>query len=258
VNGHLSQSRTAWLCAEQADHHGLRAWISGLQALICYWARRPHDSIRYAQRGAAYAQRACSTALVWLPASEAGAWAVLGNAEEARDGIERAEQAWDQLRPNELDELGGIATFSKARQLHFSAGALMWLPDASSMAEDYACRAVEAYADPTGPDWSFAGAAGSRAVLAIARTRRGEIDGAAEALIPVLDLPPEQRVNGVVQSVNQVHQALSGMSTSATARDLQERIEHYVLTPARAVAMCSVIHPFQPAAHKSSSGILSG
>jgi hypothetical protein len=24
----LSQSRTAWLCAEQADHHGLRAWIS--------------------------------------------------------------------------------------------------------------------------------------------------------------------------------------------------------------------------------------
>jgi hypothetical protein len=51
----LAQSRTAWLCAEQAAHDGLSAWISGLQALICYWASRPHDSIRYAQRGIPYA-----------------------------------------------------------------------------------------------------------------------------------------------------------------------------------------------------------
>jgi hypothetical protein len=66
---------------------GLRAWISGLQALICYWARRPYDSIRYAQRGTAYAQRAGNTAMVWLAASEARAWAVLGNGERAWDAI---------------------------------------------------------------------------------------------------------------------------------------------------------------------------
>ena len=128
----LAQSRTAWLCAEQADHDGLRAWICGLQSLISYWARRPHDSIRYAQRGATYADRAGSSATVWLPASEARAWAVLGNTERTRDGIERAERAWDQVRPNELDEMGGIATFSQARLLYFAADALVWLPDESS------------------------------------------------------------------------------------------------------------------------------
>ena len=232
----LAQSRTAWLCAEQADHDGLRAWISGLQALICYWARRPHDSIRYAQRGDAYAQRAGNTTTVWLAASMARAWAVLGNGEQARGAIERAEQAWNQAHPDELDEMGGIATFSRPRQLYFAADALAWLPDESSTADDYARQAVEAYSDPADPHWAFGDAAGSHAALAIARIGRGEVDGAADALAPVLDLPSEQRINGVVHSVNRVHRALNQTPTSATARDLQERIESYALTPVRLLA----------------------
>jgi hypothetical protein len=232
----LAQSRTAWLCAEQADHDGLRTWICGLQSLICYWARRPHDSIRYAQRGAGYAQRAGNTALVWLPASEARAWAALGNGEQAREGIERAEQGWEQVRPDELDEMGGIATFSRPRQLYFAADALAWLPDGSSTDQDYAQQAVEAYSDPADPHWAFGDAAGSHTVLAIARIGRAEIEGAADALRPVLDLPTEQRINGIVQSVNRVHRALNHLPTSTTVRELQERIESYVLTPARALA----------------------
>jgi hypothetical protein len=232
----LAQSRTAWLCAEQADHDGLRAWICGLQALICYWARRPHDSIRYAQRGAVYAQRAGNTALVWLPASEGRAWAVLGNSEQTRDAIERAEQAWHQVHPDEMDEMGGIATFSRSRQLYFAADALAWLPDESSAAEDYARQAVDAYSDPADPHWAFGDAAGSGAALAIARIGRGEVDGAADALAPVLDLPTQQRINGIVNSVNRVHRALNHPYANATARDLQERIESYVLTPVRTLA----------------------
>ncbi|HEU0089176.1 MAG TPA: hypothetical protein VFQ77_16275 [Pseudonocardiaceae bacterium] len=231
----LAQSRTAWLCAEQADHDGLRAWISGLQALICYWARRPHDSIRYAQRGTAYAQRAGNTATVWLPASEARAWAALGNTEQTRQAIERAEQGRDRVRPDEMDAMGGIATFSRSRQLYFAADALVWLPDESSTAEDYARQAVEAYSDSTDPDWAFSDAAGSRTSLAIARIGRGEIDGAADALTPVLDLPTEQRINGIVHSVNRVHRALNHMPDSATARELQERIESYTQASARMI-----------------------
>jgi hypothetical protein len=232
----LSQSRTAWLCAEQADHDGLRAWISGLQSLICYWARRPHDSIRYAQRGTAYAQRVSSTSLVWLPASEACAWAVLGNGEQAREAIERAERAWDRVHPNELDEMGGITTFCRPRQLHFAAEALVWLPEESSATEDYARRAVDAYSDPADQHWSFGSAAGSRAVLAVTRIRRREVDGATDALAPVFDLPAEQRINGIVQSMNRVHHALSHAPTSVTIRELQERIECYTRTPVRMLA----------------------
>ena len=173
---------------------------------------------------------------MWLPASEARAWAVLGNSERAHDAIERAEQAWDQVQPDDIDEVGGIATFSRSRQLYFAADALIWLPDEFSTAEDYARQAVEAYSDPADPNWAFGDAAGSYTALAIARIGRAEIDGAADALAPVLDLPPEQRINGIVHSVNRAHRALNHTPTSDTARDLQERIESYVLTPVRALA----------------------
>lgn len=236
----LSQSRTAWLCAEQADHDGLRAWISGLQSLICYWARRPYDSISYAQRGALYAERARSTAMVSLPASEARAWAALGNAERAHDAIERAERAWEQVHPDEMDEMGGIGTFSRSRQLYFAADAIVWLPEVSSgesaVAEDCARQAVEAYSDTSDPHWAFGDAAGSHTALAITRIRREEIDGAADALAPVLDLPTEQRINGIVHSVNRVHRALSHVPTSVTTRELEEQIEYYTQTPMRMLA----------------------
>lgn len=231
----LAQSRTAWLCAEQADHDGLRAWISGLQALISYWARRPHDSIRYAQRGATYAQRIGNTATVLLPASEARAWATLGNVDETRNAISRAEHAWDHVRPDDLDELGGLATFSRSRQLYFAVDALAWLPAEADTADEYARQAVTAYSDPASPDWAFGDAAGSRAGLAIARIARGEVDGAAEALAPVFDLSAEERINGIIHSVNRVHLTLSLATTSTTTRELQERIESYTSLPMRAL-----------------------
>lgn len=230
----LAQSRTAWLCAEQADHNGLRAWISGLQSLVCYWARRPHDSIRYAQRGTAYAQRAGSTMNIWLPASEARAWAALGNTEQTHEAITRSEQAWDHVHPDDLDEMGGIVTFSRARQLYYAADALAWLPrEPSDRADEYARQAVAAYADPADPDWAFGDAAGSRADLAIARIERGEVEGALDAISPVLSLPVEQRINGIVHSVNRVHRALNNSAISSASRELQESIEDYTSTPVR-------------------------
>ena len=65
----LTQSRTAYLCADQADHDGLRAWIRGLQALITYWDGRLNESVRYAQQGAQFARQGNSTAAVWCPSA---------------------------------------------------------------------------------------------------------------------------------------------------------------------------------------------
>jgi hypothetical protein len=36
----MAQARTAYLCADNTDHDGLRAWLRGLQSLIAYWAGR--------------------------------------------------------------------------------------------------------------------------------------------------------------------------------------------------------------------------
>ena len=50
----------------------------------------------------------------------------------------------------------------------------------------------------------------------------------------MLALPPEQRINGIVHSVNRVHRAVASADSTA-GRELQERIEDYTRTPLRAV-----------------------
>ena len=231
----LTQSRTAYLCADQADHDGLRAWIRGLQALITYWDNRLLESVRYAQQGAQFAGRAGSTAAVWLPVSEARAWAALGNVPEARRAIDHAEGAWETVRGDELDELGGICTFSRRRQLYYTADALAWLPAEAGQAEDYATQAVTAYQDTSSPEWAFGDAAGSRCDLAVARIALGEIEGARDAITPVLDLPAEQRIRGIISSIQHVHNALRRPELPPAGRDLQEEIEVFTKTPLRAL-----------------------
>ena len=225
----LTQARTAYLCADQADHNGMRAWIRGIQSLVAYWAGRHHEAVRYAQQGAQVA--ATSTASIWLPVGEARAWAALGNSAAARAAIERAEDGWARVQPDEVDELGGICTFSRARQLYYAADALAWLPSEAEAAEQYSMEAVAAYSDTTAPEWAFGDSAGSSCDLAVARVMRGEIAGASEALQPVLGLPPEQRINGIVASVKHVHRALTTLPRSAETTELQEQIEMFARTP---------------------------
>jgi hypothetical protein len=228
----LTQARTAFLCADNADHHGLRAWVRGLQSLVSYWAGNPHDSVRYAQLGAGYAEQANSTTSVWLPVSEARAWAALGNADATRAALERAENAWATVvEGDDLDEMGGLCTFGRNRQLYYAADALAWLPGERDTAERYSRQAVDAYTDQSHPEWAFGDAAGSHAAMAITRIANGELDGAADAIAPVLGLPTERRINGVVHSARRVHQALRQSGRADDARDLQEEIETFTRTP---------------------------
>jgi hypothetical protein len=233
----LTQARTAYLCADIADHNGLRAWTRGLQSLVTYWDGRLRESVRYAQAGAEPARSAGSTAGVWLSVSEARAWAALGNAADARAAIERAERGWETARDDELDAIGGICTFTRSRQLYYAADALAWLPSEAETAESYSEQAVVAYTDQAAPDWAFGDSAGSRADLAVARVYRGELEGAAEAIGPVLDLPPEQRIRGIISSAQHVHDALrrSGRADDSAALELEEQIELFARTPVKAL-----------------------
>jgi hypothetical protein len=57
----MAQARTGYLCADQTDHDGLRAWLRGLQSLIAYWAGRTQEAARYAESGGEFAARAGNT-----------------------------------------------------------------------------------------------------------------------------------------------------------------------------------------------------
>ncbi|MGH3754574.1 MAG: hypothetical protein ACRDRP_18115 [Pseudonocardiaceae bacterium] len=207
----MTQARAGYACADNAGHDGLRAWIRGLQALITYWSGRYADSVRYAQLGAEAAARPSGTSGVWLASSEARSLAALNRFEEAHAALDRATEAREHLQPDELDTLGGLCTFSRPRQLYYAADALAWGGETeANHTQRLALEALDAYAGAPGQDRAFGDESGARCALALARVFLGEIDGAADALAPVLELPPPKRIHGIVTSVEQVRTALRG------------------------------------------------
>ncbi|MGH8931378.1 MAG: XRE family transcriptional regulator [Egibacteraceae bacterium] len=229
----MTQARAAYVCADNAGHHALRVWVRGLQALAAYWAGWPHEAIRYAQLGAEFADVVSGTAAAWLPALEARARAALGDGPGARDAITRADAARDRVVLDDLDQLGGLLSFPGAKQLYYAAEAMVLVPEQSERAERMASDAVAAleHADPS--EWAFGDEAGARSGLALSRARRGELEGADDALQPVLGLPPEQRIHGIVTSALRVHESLRDprFAGSPDARELQEKIEAFCQIP---------------------------
>lgn len=236
----MTHARTALLCANNAEHPSLAAWVRGLQSLITYWALRPREALDYAQLGQQLPGTTGSVT-VWLASLEARAWARLGNGAASRQAIARASELREQIARNDLDEIGGMCYFSRPRQLYYASDAGAALPehDESGLHEEteaFASDAIAAYVQAPDEEKSFGDEAGSRTDLAIARIRSGNLEGAREAIQPVLDLPVTLRINGVVTSVLDVHRAVTTRAADAPlARDIQEEIEAYCRTPAAAL-----------------------
>ncbi|GGM11415.1 hypothetical protein ACFFX1_25700 [Dactylosporangium sucinum] len=125
---------------------------------------------------------------------------------------------------------------STAREtLYYAADALAWLPAQATDAISYSTRAVDAFSNRNDPAWAFGDQAGAHTNLAIARLADRDIEGAEEALAPVLDLPPEQRINGVVQSAQRVQAAIVRAGLAQDAAELIEAIEDFTRTPLKAI-----------------------
>ena len=234
----MTQARTAFICAENAEHDGLRTWVRGLQSLVAYWAGWPHEALRYARLGAEPAERTSGSASVWIASLEARAWAMFGNDEGTLSALSRADGLRESAQPDELDDVGGILTFSQPKQEYYGADALALLPKQARAAESRALDAIEAFDDAPAEARSFGDEAGARTDVAVARARLGDPEGAGEALGSVLELPVAQRINGIVASVQRVHVALNEPASagSAVALSMQEEIEAFSRATASALA----------------------
>lgn len=230
----MTHARTAVICAENAAHDGMQGWIRGLQSMVAYWAGQHQTAIKYARAGQPFANRTAGTARIWLSSLEARACAALGDVEGTQAAILKAESAWDQTLPDDLDQYGGILTFTRPRQLYYAADALVWLPNDAVDSESAAEIALVAYDDAPARLRSFSDEAGTRTDLALGRLANGELEGAVDAIGPVFDLPAERRINGIRTSMMHVHEALRGSAFRQVsgAADIREQIENFCQTPA--------------------------
>ncbi|MFZ3499298.1 hypothetical protein ACODT5_39840 [Streptomyces sp. 5.8] len=229
----MMQARTAFVCADNADHHAMRAWVRSLQSLISYWAGRPSEAADYATLGQSTASNVRGTTSVWLACLSARAHALLGDGEATRTAIQQAEEARTAVEPDDLDAFGGIMTFPVPRQLYYVAEATVHLGEDPALGESQSEAAVAAYRTAPEDEWAFGDEAGAQTDLALARIARGEIEGATEAVQPVLDLPIEQRNFGITSSAQRVHAALQaeGRRSRGAAASLREEIEAFTATP---------------------------
>jgi transcriptional regulator with XRE-family HTH domain len=238
----MKQARTAYICADNADHNGLRARIRAQQSLMAYWAGWTSDAARYAALGRDLAQPGSGTAGLWLLAQSARTRAAVGDGESSAQDLEAATRLKEVLEPDDLDAFGGLMRFADCRFRYYEADTRIWIPGQEEAAERAGLEAITAYEEAAAAgsdDWAYGDDAGARADVAFVRAMRGEVDGAEEALAPVLALPSDQRVAGVVASALRVHGALSNSRYvgSRAAGRLRQQIESYGQASAGALSI---------------------
>lgn len=225
----LTMTRVAAACARDAEHPGLIALTDGLKSLIAYWAHKPEDAHHYASQGAAVAADLRGTVGLWLLGLQARAAAVLGDKEMVRAANQQAADRREHVVHDDLDELGGLFFYAPEKQLYYSVEAEALLGHGDPQLVAQAERAVQGFSNPSAPSWAFGDLAGAQCDLALVRLFGGDLDGAAEAIRPVLDLPASHRNNGIVVSALRVRHALmqGPARTAVVARDLRAEIESF-------------------------------
>lgn len=210
----MRQADAAAALADQAGHPGLRAWVAGTQALIAEWNGHPAGALTFARQGVPHAPPGHQQ--LRLAAIEARNAARLGKSADTHAALHRARQSMDESpEPDDLQEFGGVLCFPTTKALYY-AGSTYALLGQFVAAERNALDALAGYESGPSADRSYGDEALARSDIAVARIMRGELDGASDALAPVLTLPAEQRIYSVTDGVARVGQALDA---SRYARD---------------------------------------
>ncbi|RZQ64364.1 XRE family transcriptional regulator [Amycolatopsis suaedae] len=223
----MAQVRAALTCAEQADHDGLRAWTHGTAALIAEWTHQHRRALDFAERGQQFAVTADSR--VRLASLEARVAARAGHRDRAMAALERALHARDTASVgDELEEFGGLLTFPIVKQRYYAGSAYALLGEAEQ-AEGNALWAIEQYETGLPEERSYGDEAIARVDVCTARLTLGDLEGAQEALRPVLDLPAERRIEQLAVGLGRVRSALTNPRYTRVhiARNLTQEIDQF-------------------------------
>ena len=215
------------MMGDMVGHDGLRAWALGTSSLIARFQGDYSDAFEYARRGIQYATT--GTSLVRLRCGEGQTLAHMGDSANAINYLNLAKEARE--RAASPDVMDGIFSFSESKQTYYSGSSLQWLPGVSNakVAETESERAIKMF--QTGPEAHPSGdELLAHIYLGNSRLTLGEIEGAMEALRPVLDLPLPERNAWQRKRMKQVALRLEGgnFSDSRLAGDAGDEISAFI------------------------------
>jgi transcriptional regulator with XRE-family HTH domain len=204
----------AWLCAERADHDGLRAWVRATQRFGAFWQNNYGKAAEYAADGLRYAT---GTAALYLASAYAVDLARIGQHEQAWDALRQAWTVAETADPTQ-DELAGPFTCPLDR-----ASGTFWSDTqltlgAAEPALDHADRAIATFETTPAARRDLAVERVVRLQKVRAHLALNQLDGAEDALAPVLDTAPEHRVRPLLMRMDEVYAASRHPSDPITTR----------------------------------------
>jgi len=195
-------TQAGWTCAEYAGDDELRTWIRGTQSLIARFQGAYERALQLVRDGRRYAGN--GTSAVRLLCGEAQCLANLGDSVGANRALKLARDARERV--NTPDSVSGLLTFPEAKQHYYEGSSLIWLdggPDARRAVAE-ATRAIEMWRHDAPEDRSLDDEALAHVYVSTALLKLRELDGAIDALRPILDLPPERRISWIGKGLGRV------------------------------------------------------
>ncbi|WP_327074421.1 hypothetical protein OG196_31760 [Kitasatospora purpeofusca] len=224
--------RASALYGQVAEHGPLQAYAHGYLALLFYWNGNPAHAVRQIERAQMF-PGVGATGKARLAAIAARSYAHLGQVEQAQAAIQLSLADRGPTRDDLHDDIAGEFDFSPERVAMSNSSTLLLLRDGPG-AEASARRSLDLIASQASGSTPLAVAPQAGADLAAALLMRRDLDGAADALAPVLALPREWRGAGLVGRVNAVRAELASPTfrDATVARDLADRIDDFTLVSA--------------------------
>lgn len=216
----LAHATAAGRCAEFAGDAELSAWVAGTKSLIARFQGDYGRALEYVRDGYQWVGHGQGTGEARLRCGEAQCLANLGDSRAANAALDAAEKARERIR--RPDSLEGLFGFSRAKQSYYAGSSLIWLQgghDAERAARE-ALEAIGLWQSGPAQERSLDDERLAHIYLATARVQLDDVEGAADALRPVLSLPVEEQISWIVKRMDRVAGMLSapryaGNSTAA-------------------------------------------
>jgi transcriptional regulator with XRE-family HTH domain len=200
----LAHAGAAGRCAEYAGDAELAAWVAGTKSLIARFQGDYGQALEYVRDGYQWVGSGHGTGEARLRCGEAQCLANLGDSRAANDALDGAEVARERIRRD--DSLGGLFGFSQAKQSYYAGSSLIWLQGGhdAERAEREATAAIELWQAGPEAERSLDDERLAHIYLATARVQLDDVEGAAEAIRPVLSLPVEEQISWILKRADRL------------------------------------------------------
>jgi transcriptional regulator with XRE-family HTH domain len=222
----LEHAVAAGRCAEFAGDAELAAWVAGTKSLIARFQGDYGRALEFVRDGYQWVGHGQGTGEARLRCGEAQCLANLGDSRAANTALDAAELARERIR--RPDSLEGLYGFSRAKQSYYAGSSLIWLQgghDAERAARE-ATAAIQLWEAGPAAERSLDDERLAHIYLATARVQLDDVEGAADAIEPVLSLPLEDQISWIVKRADRLAGMLSAprYAGNSTAEETVEAI----------------------------------